>query len=181
MPCETRPPIPDEALWVDASTSHIGILLQTTEDHCWSKPLESPQTQIYLAELAAALYGAQVTANRHVLVSDNQAAARAMLKGHASTRAGNAILRAWIHSTTATHVAWAPTDKQRADYLTRPDQDIAKTARWFPNPETIRWRKREGGLPMKTTRFSSKSAPTPPPTIAQCVSLCEASFSEYPV
>ena len=169
VPWSTPPAQPETVLWVDASTSYIGALLQTTAgDRTYSWPMETPQTKIYLGELAAAWFGAQIAECAHVLASDNQAAVFAMHKGHATTRAGNELLAKWICSTKASHIAWVPTKQQRADYLSRPNENIDKVPIWHPAGRPLRWRKKEGGI-AETTSFSSNLTPGAYPT---CIQHC---------
>ena len=130
--------------------------------------METPQTKIYLGELAAAWFGAQIAECAHVLASDNQAAVFAMHKGHATTRAGNELLAKWICSTKASHIAWVPTKQQRADYLSRPNENIDKVPIWHPAGRPLRWRKKEGGI-AETTSFSSNLTPGAYPT---CIQHC---------
>ncbi len=141
---------------MDASTTHVGILLQGISDETEAIELACPQRQIYLGELAAAFFGSFATNKPHTVASDNQAAVNSMLKGHSTTRAGNALLAAWLERSTATHIAWVPTKRQRADFLTRPYNPPPRVPRWYPRPEAVRWRKKQGGLQLMTTSFSSK-------------------------
>ena len=134
-------PPPDTVLWVDASTKAIGALLQSQRgDSEFSWHMTCTHDEIYYAELMAAVLGQSATREPHILASDNAAAAAAMRKGHASTRRGNEILRKWIRTTTATHIAWVPTDRQRADKLTRPDEYISDCGRWIPQAWRLNWR-----------------------------------------
>lgn len=135
-------PQPNTLLWVDASTTHLGALVQQgmkdLAEHSWQH--QCTHREIFYAELLAAVKGEGLTTEPHVTITDNSAAAAAMRKGHTSTRQGNSILRHWLMTTRATHIAWVPTDWQRADALTRPQQDIIDKGPWVPMATPVAWK-----------------------------------------
>lgn len=115
--------------WTDSSNDLIAGILQSSAQEALGDiekfTLCTPHEQIYISELYAMLLGWlewDEPANRCVMVGDNTAACSACRKGHSSTNAGDALLRAAITNapTSSMYTAWVGTIWQRADKLTRP-------------------------------------------------------------
>ena len=127
----TSPSFPQEAptLWTDASMSTAAAVsvFPTTARYVYT-PFAT-QLSIFYKELLAAYLGvSEVSAPKpSYLLTDNQALAAALAKGH-STAGGavtNTILASVLRNICG--VAWVPTDQQQADSLTR-------IPRALPNP-----------------------------------------------
>jgi hypothetical protein len=122
-PCLEQPRY--TAIWSDASTTAIAAV-DTSRHLCFShRLLACTHRQMCAAELAAGMCGFITFGDADIWVTDNQAAARALSRGHSGSFGCDAILRSWLGSGRfPRYVMWVDTACQIADSLTRPDEKI---------------------------------------------------------
>jgi hypothetical protein len=132
-------------IWTDASSAYLASI---EEGSCRAVrvPLHEAGANITVSELLAGYMGFYYF-NGDTWVTDNMAAARAVVRGHSGSDACDAILRAWIESgRVPRYVEWVDSECMLADPLTRPHEPWTQRAhradathlRW-----TVRWTKGE--------------------------------------
>ena len=107
--------------WVDASTQAIAAVIEREVDQVETREVYHPATQIYLAELRAALLGLSLARpnERFHVITDNTAVLHSVRKGHSLCDQANAILREIMDSNALAAISWVDTKVQRADGPTR--------------------------------------------------------------
>jgi hypothetical protein len=106
-------------IWTDASTTAIAAV-DPVQRVAFSHPILCTNRQICQAELIAGMAGFFRFDSATVWVTDNQAAARAVVRGHSGSATCDSLLREWLRSgRVPTHVLWVDTACQIADGLTR--------------------------------------------------------------
>jgi len=149
---------PQTLVWSDASTEAIAWIRQSngTDEAMASFNIITSHEDIYHTELLAAVWGSINATDRHALIVDNTAAAAALRKGHSSTRRGNRLLKQWLQSATCVGVGWVPTDRQRADALTR-GCEKPTIPPWEPESAPTIWKKTGRGERSKDTSCQQNS------------------------
>ncbi len=142
-----------EEMWSDASTTGLAAVRmpQTTT---WAVQTPVHQTAIFAGELAAGLLGSEhlQPSNFYNWFVDNEAAARAMLRGHSASQLGDAILSRWISSGKAPgRVTMVPSECNIVDPLSRGLPDLRRRCEHHHPSRRCRWltpRGEGGGLSM---------------------------------
>lgn len=117
----------------DATPTGAGIIRSGSKDEGWS--LGSQKTDIFISELLA-MATAAWQEKEAVIVGDNKAAVRSILKGSSRSRAANIILRKIYASEKGPASAgWVPTHAQPADKLSRGILQLGD----HPNEDEIQW------------------------------------------
>lgn len=132
--------------WTDASENFLAAILQ--RDGAADEP--EPQLQIpvdrawgvgiFVLEMAAVAH-AVLTWSPDAIATDNTAVHRAIIKGYSTVPAANALLRLIFSAVQGRqlYVAWVPTDRQRADPLSRDEHGARRIEAWRPAFDTAKW------------------------------------------
>lgn len=109
--------------WTDASSSGLGYMMTRNGGDALGWASRGPPSSTFVRELWAAAKMVVAVSNRGggVIVVDNQAAIRALVAGHSSSKAGNAILRQMFGRMggDAIEITWTESANQSADELSR--------------------------------------------------------------
>lgn len=132
--------------WTDASENFLAAVLQ--RDGAADEP--EPQLQIpvdgawgvgiFVLEMAAVAH-AVLTWSPDAVATDNTAVHRAIIKGYSTVPAANALLRLIFSAVQGRqlYVAWVPTDRQRADPLSRNEHGARRIEAWRPAFDLAKW------------------------------------------
>jgi hypothetical protein len=136
------PTAPTGQLWSDAST--VGLSAIFTADQqvigSWNFMAAVPQTSIFAAELFAGFMGSYLTTDSYQWVTDNEAASRAMRKGHSASEMGDIILARWISMNPPNGIMLVPSACNISDLLSRGVYQIGRRCTHNHPEATCRWR-----------------------------------------
>lgn len=138
---------PTSHLWTDASTEGVGAVCIQDMQVQWAlrEDWDIPARKIFLGEMVAGLTAAAVAqtqgVTRFMWVTDNSAAARAVIRGHSASAAGDAVLRQWIVANPPQHVALVRSEENLADALSRRSDRVPDVGPTYCAPQAIpiRW------------------------------------------
>jgi hypothetical protein len=129
--------------WTDASTSGLGYLMSKKDTGTIGWRAVGPRATIFIRELwaAAKMVVAVSRGGGGTVVVDNQAAIRALIAGHSSSKAANAILRHTAREMGAARVeiVWTESQNQSADGLSRGEHDMLPRYGPWRRGHTFRW------------------------------------------
>lgn len=143
---QRREPAIRTIAWTDASETFLAAVLQ--RDGAADEP--EPQLQIpvdrawgvgiFVLEMAAVAH-AVLTWSPDAVATDNTAVHRAIIKGYSTVPAANALLRLIFTAVQGRqlYVAWVPTDRQRADPLSRNEHRARRIEAWRPAFDLAKW------------------------------------------
>jgi hypothetical protein len=152
-------------IWSDASTEALAAVCPR-QRRAFTQPVACTHREMVYAEMLAGLLGFNAfSEGDDTWVCDNQAACRAMIRGHSGSPACDALLRAWIASGRAPRlVMWVDTDCNIADGLTRAASCSQPDDRAFRAPHMlcrVRW-EREGVEVLQNTHARCQFNPLSP-------------------
>jgi hypothetical protein len=106
----------------------------------WNFMAAVPQTSIFAAELFAGFMGSYLTTDSYQWVTDNEAASRAMRKGHSASEMGDIILARWISMNPPNGIMLVPSACNISDLLSRGVYQIGRRCTHNHPEATCRWR-----------------------------------------
>jgi hypothetical protein len=134
-----------QSLWTDASTIGMGAVVTQLAEvlETWSWEGQLPQRAIFCAELLAGHLGAKAIVPDETSfewITDNDAASRAMRRGHSSSRLGDKILEHWIGRGPPTMVTLVPSACNISDPLSRGINGVGPFCAHSHPTAICRWR-----------------------------------------
>lgn len=130
-------------IWSDASNEAIAAFHDGSQQAVRTL-IRVGDDNINLAELLAGFMGFFCLPAADTWVTDNQAAARAVVRGHSGSKACDAVLRAWLQTSRyPRYVEWVDSACMVADPLSRPSEQIEQrlcAAQLQHKRWRIRWR-----------------------------------------